>query len=138
MLDISPKVERRVAIMDEDRTVLEAAKVMVERTIGSVVVDGSSDIKGIFTERDLMRLVAQEGNPAATKLKDVMRPAVVRASPDDTVEHCLNLMRKHQCRHLLVFDRNEFVGIISLRDLAALMLEEKAAMVEQLTAYITS
>lgn len=138
MLDISPKVERRVAIMDEDRTVLEAAKVMVERTIGSVVVDGSSDIKGIFTERDLMRLVAQEGNPAATKLKDVMRPAVVRASPDDTVEHCLNLMRKHQCRHLLVFEGQEFVGIISLRDLAALMLDEKAAMVEQLTAYITS
>lgn len=138
MQDISPKIERRVAIMDENRTVLEAAKVMVERTIGSVVVDGSSDIKGIFTERDLMRLIAQEGDPATTTLKEVMRPALVRARPDDSVEHCLNLMRKHQCRHLLVFEGEEFVGIISLRDLAALMLEEKAAMVEQLTAYITS
>lgn len=138
MADISPKVERKVALVDENRTILDAATVMVERFIGSVVVTGSSAIKGIFTERDLMRAVAQGQDPAQTKLKGVMRVDLVRASPRDSVEDCLDLMRTHRCRHLLVFDRDEFVGIVSLRDLAALMLEEKEAMVEQLTKYIHS
>lgn len=138
MMDISPKVERKVAIVDENKTVLDAAKIMVERYIGSVVVDGSSSVKGIFTERDLMRVVAQQQNPSQTKLKDVMRTALVRVTPDHSVEQCLELMRMHRCRHLLVFEGDALVGIVSLRDLAALMLEEKEALVEQLTKYITS
>ena len=69
---------------------------------------------------------------------DVMRTDIVRASPRDSVEDCLSLMRANRCRHLLVFDRDEFVGIVSLRDLAALMLEEKESLVEELTKYITS
>lgn len=138
MADISPKVERKVALVDENQTILDAAAVMVERFIGSVVVTGPSTIKGVFTERDLMRAVAQGQDPAQTKLKEVMRTDIPRASPRDTVEECLDLMRTHRCRHLLVLDRDEFIGIVSLRDLAALMLEEKEALVEQLTKYITS
>jgi len=136
--DISPKVERKVALLDENKTVLDAATIMVERIIGSVVATHSSVVSGIFTERDLMRVVAQNQNPATTKLKDVMRTDIVRASPHDSVEDCLSLMRANRSRHLLVYDRDEFVGIVSLRDLAALMLEEKEALVEELTKYITS
>lgn len=137
MTEISPKVERRVAIVDQDSTVLEAAKVMVERQIGSVVVDGDGGVRGIFTERDLMRLVAQQQDPARTRLRQVMRTQLVRVGPHDSIEHSLELMRAHRCRHLLVYEDEKLVGIISLRDLAALMLEEKEAMVEQLTKYIT-
>lgn len=137
-MEISPKVERRVALLREDSTVLDAARMMVERYIGSVVVNGPSAIEGIFTERDLIRVVAQQHDPAQVKLKDVMSANLVRARPDDSVEHCLDLMRTQRCRHLLVFEGEAFIGIVSLRDLAALMLEEKEAMVEQLTTYITS
>lgn len=138
MAGISPKVERKVALVDENKTVLDAAAIMVERFIGSVVVTSASVVTGIFTERDLMRVVAQRQNPAQTLLKDVMRTDLVRASPSDSVEDCLGLMRANRCRHLLIFERDEFVGIVSLRDLAALMLEEKETLVEELTKYITS
>lgn len=138
MTEISPKVERRVAVVDQDSSVLDAARVMVERQIGSVVIDGDGTVRGIFTERDLMRIVAQQQDPARTPLKHVMRTQLVRAAPDDSIEHCLDLMRTHRCRHLLVYENDTFIGIVSLRDLAALMLEEKEAMVEQLTRYITS
>jgi CBS domain-containing protein len=137
-MDISPKVERKVAIVDENNTVLDAARVMVERFIGSVVIDGSGTVKGIFTERDLMRVAAQQQNLAQVKLRDVMRTDIVRANPQTSVDECLNLMRTNRCRHLLVFEDDTFIGIVSLRDLAALMLEEKEALVEQLTNYITS
>ncbi len=137
MLDISPKIERMVAIVDENKTVLDAAAVMVGKYIGSVVVTASSAVKGIFTERDLMRVVAQQQNPAEVKLKDVMRTDFPRVSPNESVEQCLDLMRTNRCRHLLVFEGEKLVGIVSLRDLVNLMLEEKEALIGQLTQYIT-
>ncbi len=137
MTDISPKVERMVAILDENKNVLDAAALMVSKYIGSVVVTRASAVTGIFTERDLMRVVAERKNPAEIKLKDVMRTELVRVSMGDTVEHSLALMRTNRCRHLLVFEGDEFVGIVSLRDLAMLMLEEKEVLIGQLTQYIT-
>jgi CBS domain-containing protein len=137
MMEISPKVERKVATVDQNKTVFDAATVMVGRYIGSVVVTESSTIKGIFTERDLMRVVAQQQDLGKVKLKDVMRSDLVSVSPSDSVEDCLQLMRENRCRHLLVFEGDEFVGIVSLRDLVALMLEEKEALVGELTKYIT-
>ena len=136
-MDISPKVERQVALLDESQTVLDAATVMVERYIGSVIVAAGETVKGIFTERDLMRVVARRQEPGRVLLKDVMSTDLVHASPDDSVEYCLDLMRMHGLRHLLVFEGTTFIGIVSLRDLVALMLEEKEALVANLTSYIT-
>lgn len=67
-----------------------------------------------------------------------MRTDLVHAGPSDSVDDCLTLMRANRCRHWLVFEHDEFVGIVSLRDRAALMLEEKEALVEELTKYITN
>ena len=47
-------------------------------------------------------------------------------------------MKQHQCRHLLVFDGDAFVGIVSLRDLLVLLLEEKEELIRELTRYVTS
>jgi CBS domain-containing protein len=138
MADISPKVERNMALLDENETVLAAAAVMVERYIGSVVVTRASEVKGIFTERDLIRVVAQGRDPAGIRLQEVMRTDLLSVGPNESVDRCMELMRANRCRHLLVFDGGKLAGIVSLRDLAALMLDEKAALVEELTKYITS
>ncbi len=137
MTDISPKIERKVAIVDENKSVLDAAAVMVEKYIGSVVITGSSTVKGIFTERDLMRVAAERKNLGDVKLKEVMRTDLIHVSPNESVERCLTLMQTNRCRHLLVFENDEFLGIVSLRDLAMLMLDEKEMLVAQLTKYIT-
>ena len=137
MADISAHIEKKVALVDGGQSVLEAAKVMAQKFIGSVVVTASSDVKGIFTERDLMRVVAQQQNPDKVLLKDVMRAELVKVGPHETVDRCLQLMKDNQCRHLLVFDNGNLIGIVSLRDLAAIMLEEKEHLIGQLTKYIT-
>jgi len=54
------------------------------------------------------------------------------------MERCLELMKQNQCRHLLVFDGSEFVGIVSLRDLVQLLLDERERLTQELTRYITS
>ncbi len=66
MADISQRIERMVAVLDENKTALDAARLMSERFIGSVVITGSATVKGIFTERDLMKCVIAAGlDPAA-------------------------------------------------------------------------
>jgi CBS domain-containing protein len=137
MLGISSKVQRNVTVIDSDETVLDAARLMTERYIGSVVVTSDSDVRGIFTERDLMRVVAQQQDPARIKLAEVMRTDLAKVDVEENVEHCLQVMKTHRCRHLLVFDGGALVGIVSLRDLATLMLDEKEELISQLTQYIT-
>lgn len=138
MAAITEKIERQVALLDENKTVLEAATLMVDKHIGSVVVTRSSRVVGLFTERDLMRRIAHaREDPSTIKLKDAMRADAPRVAPDERCERCIDLMKEHRCRHLLVYDGAAFVGIISLRDLLVLLLEEKEELIRQLTKYIT-
>ena len=136
---IESKIVRKVATIDESKATLEAAILMTEEFIGAVVVKNSSGIAGIFTERDLMmRVVGKKKDPEKVKIRDVMSNAPPKVSPKDTTSDCLDLMKNQRCRHLLVFADNEFVGIVSLRDLVALMIEEKEELIESLNRYINS
>jgi len=138
-MSISDTIERVVATVDENASVLEATMLMAKKEIGSVVVTSNSSIKGLFTERDLMKkVVAEKRDPATVKIKDVMPTELLKITSDETTERCLELMQTHQCRHLLVFDDDEFVGIISLRDLVALIIKQKEKLIGELQGYITS
>jgi CBS domain-containing protein len=137
--NIASKIVHRVVTIDEGHSVLDAATLMAEEFVGSAVITSSSKITGIFTERDLMmRVVGRKRDPEKVKIKDVMTKDMVRVSPKDTANHCLNLMKERRCRHLLVFNGEEFVGIVSLRDMVALMAEEKEDLIAYLHRYITS
>lgn len=139
MAMISQKVERQVVLLDENRSAYEAALLMREKHIGSVVVTRASKVVGLFTERDLIfRVIGERGDPAKITIRDAMRTDVPRVAPDETGEQCIELMKQHRCRHLLVYDGDAFVGIISLRDLLVLLLEEKEELIRQLTKYVTS
>lgn len=136
---IKEKIVRKVVTIDENRSALEAAILMTEEFIGSLVITSSAKIAGIFTERDLMmRVVGKRKDPEKVKIKDVMTKDLVKVSPNDTASHCLNLMKEQRCRHLLVFDGDQFVGVVSLRDMVALMIDEKEELIGYLEKYITS
>jgi CBS domain-containing protein len=138
-MTIASKIVRRVATIDENKTVLDAAKLMTEEFIGSVVVTNSSGIRGLFTERELMMNVVGKGkDPETVPIKQVMTHEPITVSPNDSAGACLDLMKEHRCRHLLVFEEDEFVGIVSLRDMVALMIDEKEELIQQLETYITS
>jgi len=123
--------------MGEDRTVLEAAKKMKEKFIGSVVVIGPGGKRTLFTERDLvMKVVAQEKDPASLRLRDVPTDKPVRVGSGETCSHCLDLMRDNRCRHLMAYDGEKFEGIIALRDVVLTMLEEREDLISHLEKYI--
>ncbi|MCE3224911.1 MAG: uncharacterized protein K0S58_3091 [Nitrospira sp.] len=137
--NIASKIVRRVVTIDENHTVLDAATLMAEEFVGSALITSSSKITGIFTERDLMmRVVGKKRDPETAKIKDVMTKDMITVSPKDSANYCLNLMKEHRCRHLLVFDGDEFIGIVSLRDMVALLTEEKEELIAYLHQYISS
>ncbi|EAU54923.1 cyclic nucleotide-binding/CBS domain-containing protein [Mariprofundus ferrooxydans] len=138
-MKITSGIKKTVATIDEHHTVLEAAKLMTENYIGSVVITSHSRIVGIFTERELMmRVVGKDRNPDTVKIKDVMHTDHLKISSDASCEEALHIMETKRCRHLLVFDGDEFIGLISLRDIIVLTLQEKDDLITQLEGYIAA
>jgi len=132
-------IQRNVMTIDENSTALEAAEQMTKRYIGSLIVTGKMGFRGLFTERDLMMdVVGEDRDASSTKLADIVREDFVRVTPQETAEHCLDLMREHRCRHLLVFDGEDFVGLVSLRHMVVLLLEEKEQLISRLKEYISA
>ncbi len=139
MATIREKVERQVVLLDENKTAYEAAVLMSDKHIGSVVVTRATCVIGLFTERDLIhQVIRQCRNPDTVTIREVMRQDVPRVAPDETGEVCIELMKQYKCRHLMVYEDDAFAGIISLRDLLVLLLEEKEELIRQLTKYVTS
>ena len=137
-MKITSQIERNVATIDEHSTALDAAVLMTGKYIGALVVTGAYGIAGLFTERDLMmQVVGEQRNPADTMVKDVMSGVAVRVGPEETCDRCLDLMKENRCRHLLVFDAEDFIGIVSLRDIVALMIDEREDMISRLKEYIS-
>jgi CBS domain-containing protein len=113
-------------------SVSEAVRVMAERQVGAVLIlseDGLVD--GIFTERDLLvRVVNQGRDPAATPLSLVMTREVRFVTPGTTLEAALSLMHLQRLRHLLVIDGPRVHGLVSMRDLARQLVMRGAGRFE--------
>ena len=101
-------------------TVLEAATLMAEDNIGSVIIRDGNEVKGIFTERDLLRrVVAARKDPSVIVLAEVMSSPVNACRLDDDVRECAKLLAETNTRHLAVIEDGALVGLISLRDVQA-------------------
>lgn len=110
--------DRKVYSVESTRTVLEAARFMMEHNIGALPVLRNGDLAGILSERDIMnRVVAVGRTPGTTAVSEVMT-ANPRAVPaDETIEECLFIMREFGFRHLPIVDGKDLKGLVSLRDL---------------------
>lgn len=128
---------RDTVTVDPQTLVLEAARVMARSRIGAVPVVGGERLAGIFTERDiLVRVVAAGLDPATTPVADVMSTQLVVAEVSETYEVCLQRMQQARVRHLIVLDGGRLAGILSLRDLMAVDLDEKGEAIALLNAYV--
>ena len=98
---------------------------MVERGVGAVVVFEGGEIAAILTERDVLRAIAA-GRDGAAAVADWMSPHPDTIEPGDTTEHAGSLMIHGGFRHLPVVEDAEVVGIVSIRDLMRIALEDVA------------
>jgi CBS domain-containing protein len=96
---------------------------MVDAGVGSVVVLEGSRLEGIFTERDVLQLVARGADLEKTSVEDAMTRAVVTASPDDDPVAIAHLMADHRIRHLPVTLDDHVLGMVGIREIVQLLLE---------------
>lgn len=123
--------------IDASKTVLDAIKTMSEAHIGAVLLTEDNKIVGIFTERDYLTKGELEGRSAKnTKLKDVMTPKMMTVSLDTSVEKCVALMQQYRIRHLPVVEGDHLIGLVSMRDVMAVVLENKESEIRGLENYI--
>ena len=109
--------DRRLYSVEASRTVLEAARYMMEHNVGAVPVLREGSLAGIISERDIMnRVVAIGRTPGTTAVSEVMTPNPRAVAADESIEECLFIMREFGIRHLPILDGKELKGIISLRD----------------------
>jgi CBS domain-containing protein len=95
-------------------------------------------LAGIITERDILaRIVAAELDPVATPVAQVMSTELLVAEIGEPWEVCLQRMQQARVRHLIVLDQGRLAGILSLRDLIAVDLDEKAEAISLLNAYVS-
>jgi CBS domain-containing protein len=117
--------------------VRDAARLMAERKIGAVPVLDGERLAGIFSERDVLtRVVAAGCDPDATPVGDVMSSELVVADPAESYETCLSRMQQAHVRHVIVLDQGRLAGIVSLRDLLAVDINEKDEAIGLLNAYV--
>ncbi len=135
---LAAKESPEVAMISGDENVLQAAKEMNARGIGSLVVTEEGETVGIFSERDILRrVVAELRNPEETKVKEVMTSPPIIIHPDDTVDHCQGIMTQRRIRHLPVIDEGKVVGMITSGDIMAQSHRDGQVEIEYLTNYIT-
>lgn len=136
MAAIRRHVTRDIVALDGTASIRDAARLMAERRIGSVAVREGDRLIGLVTERDLVMTVLARRGDATQPIRDAMRGGMPRVTPDATEIECAGLMRDHATRHLLVEEDGRVTGIVSMRDIIRLMLDEKQWMIEQLNTYI--
>lgn len=126
-----------VLSIEEDRNVLEATQMMVGAKVGSLIVTFEGKLVGIFTERDLMRVVAKDhANLDKIKLKDVMTTQLTVAGPEEDVDDILNNMITKRFRHMPVLDGDKIIGLISIGDAVKTKLNKTQAEMHILREYM--
>jgi CBS domain-containing protein len=104
-----------------DQTVRAAAARMWEQQTGSLLVIDDGRLVGILTERDVLRAIGHGKDVDGTTVADIMSTDLLTVGPDTSVHDAARLMAARWIRHLPVLTDERLVGVVSLRDLAAVL-----------------
>jgi CBS domain-containing protein len=112
------RFKRPVVHLDEEATVLDAARAMRAEHVGCVLVTRGGHPLGLVTDRDLVMRILAEGRDASTHLRRCVTYDPLMLSETDGIERAVNMMRDHGVRRVpIVDDRGRAVGIVTADDL---------------------
>ncbi|MBK7229796.1 MAG: CBS domain-containing protein [Ignavibacteriales bacterium] len=120
-------------------SVKEVANYMASKGVGLVPVMKDENLIGVFSERDLVkRVIAKDKDMILTPVDNVMSKDLVIAKIDEPNESLLAKMKEAKTRHILIIDNEKLVGVLSIRDLLEIDLNQCKTTVEVLNNYIYS
>jgi len=110
---------QKVAYVEPNETAHDAMQLMADKKIGALLVEENGKMVGIISERDYPGKAKALHKPLQDVLvKEIMSNHVIHVSPDDTIEHCMELVTGNHVRHLPVLKNDQILGIISIGDLS--------------------
>jgi CBS domain-containing protein len=118
-------MSRNLLTVAPDEPLAEVAQRMVDRDVGAVLVTDGAELAGILTERDVLRAVAA-GIQDDTVVADWMTRDPETMAPDDTTQQAAVLMIHGGFRHLPLMEGSKVVGMLSIRDLMRIVLDNAA------------
>jgi CBS domain-containing protein len=118
-------MSRDLLTVEPGDALVEVAQRMVDRDVGAVLVMEGQQLVGILTERDVLRAVAA-GIQDDTVVSDWMTRDPDTMSPDDTTQHAAVLMIHGGFRHMPLVEGDQVVGMLSIRDLMRVVLDNAA------------
>jgi CBS domain-containing protein len=121
---------KKVKTVEGSTPLISSLKVMRDVDIGCVVVTEKSKPVGIFTERDLVRKVAEGLKDMDTETSRVMTSPLITTSPIATVSDVVKIMQESKIRRLPVTAKDELAGIVTERDVARLIFSQHKLLVE--------
>lgn len=124
---IQDVMQKDVACLDKHKTVLDAATLMVDKGVGSIVVLDDNKPAGMVTKRDILCEIAGLEKLFEKLLVGVIasRP-LVSTTPDETISNAANSMLKNNIRRLVVLKNGKMDGIVTLKDIAVFILENNS------------
>jgi CBS domain-containing protein len=127
----------QVVSVQPDVTVADAVKILGEKRIGAILVMTGSSIEGIFSERDVVRVLAERGASILQEpVNKVMTRKVVTCGRTETVSGLMEKMTQGKFRHLPVVEDGRVIGIISIGDIVKRRVMEYEKEQEALRDYI--
>ena len=129
--------QRELFSVEETQSVCQVARRMAELHVGAILVVRDGELRGVFSERDLLTRVVIEGlQPDTTPVERVMSTNISTIDESASLEEAMEAMRVHGCRHLPVLRTGKVVGFLSMRDLMNHELAHKTEELHHMRAYI--
>jgi len=136
--DIIRKKGSDVWSIAPDAMVYEALEIMAEKKAGALLVMTSDVVNGILSERDCVRKVDLQGRTSrATKVSQIMTGEVISVQVTEKLEDCMETMLEKNIRHLPVYEGEQLLGLISVRDVLREVVEVQKSLIAQLERFIT-
>ena len=135
--DVLDDKGRDLWTISPEAKVIDALKLMAEKSIGALVVMSEKKLVGIISERDYARKVILLGKSSIdTRVKDIMTASVYYVHPETLTQECMALMTKNRIRHLPVIHEKKLIGLISIGDIVKSIITQQKIAIDHLENYI--
>ena len=131
--------ESKVISIEPTSMVYEALEIMNSNNISAILITENDVLVGIFTERDYARKVVLKGKSSKeVAINEVMTRSPIVINPEQTLEHCMQVMTEKHIRHLPVVVNGKLTGMVSIGDVVKFIIEDQKVTIKNLENYINS
>lgn len=119
-IKVGDAITKNPITISPEATLKQCADLMAKKHIGSVLVEEKGKIVGILSEQDIVRKAVAKGTAGKKKVKDLMETNLITITPDKDIFDAIRVMRDYNIRHLPVMNKNEFLGLVTMKDILKL------------------